>query len=212
VLSTLSFYLEIIAVTDLNPEIIAIIVGSIGSVIGFFTFMWKKFINPLVKLVKNQDIFIKSVDDLRLLMEKELKTNGGNSIKDAIIDTRAMCARIENRQKVIIQRTKAALHYSNVPLFETDSSGRLIWCNATLYDFTKDIVNSIEGFDWINLFIEEEREEVMHEFHSCLEMNRRFNKTTRLQNGKDVRLLGYPYRISDNEHGGFLVSITENEV
>jgi len=209
VLSTLSFYLEIINVTDINPEIIAIIVGSIGSVIGFFTFLWKKFINPLFKLVKNHDVFIKSVNDLRQLMEKELKTNGGNSIKDAIIDMRATCGRIEGRQKVIIQRTKAALHYSNISLFETDEQGRLVWCNAMMQDYTKDIVSSIEGFDWINLFAEEEREEVQSEFFSCLKMNRRFNKTTKLQNNKTVRLIGYPYRISDSEHGGFLISVTE---
>ena len=195
--------------TDINPEIIAIIVGSIGSVIGFFTFLWKRFVKPLVKLVKNHDIFIKSVDDLRLLMEKELKTNGGNSIKDAIIDMRATCGRIEGRQKVIIQRTKAALHYSNISLFETDEEGRLVWCNAMMQDYTKDIVSSIEGFDWINLFAEEEREEVQTEFFSCLKMNRRFNKTTRLQNNTTVRLIGYPYRISDSEHGGFLISLQE---
>jgi len=193
--------------SDLNLEIIMIILGSIGSVIGFFTFLWKKFINPLIKLVKNHDVFIKSVDDLRLLMEKELKTNGGNSIKDAIIDMRATCGRIEGRQKVIIQRTKAALHYSNVSLFETDEEGRLVWCNAMMHDYTKDIVSSIEGFDWINLFAEDEREEVQSEFFSCLNMNRRFNKTTRLQNNKMVRLIGYPYRISDTEHGGFLISL-----
>jgi len=40
-------------------------------------------------------------------------------------------------------------------------------------------------------------------------MNRRFNKTTKLQNNKTVRLIGYPYRISDSEHGGFLISVTE---
>ena len=79
------------------------------------------------------------------------------------------------------------------------------------YEWQEDNLPEVEGFDWVNLFVEEERDEVMHEFHSCLEMNRRFNKTTKLQNGKEVRLLGYPYRISEHEHGGFLISITENE-
>lgn len=197
---------------DLNVEIIAIIAGSLGSIIGFFTLLWRKFVNPLIKLVKNHDIFIKSVDDLRNLMEKELQTNGGNSLKDAIITLRDTCQRIEDRQKVIIQRTKAALHYSNVPLFETDEHGRLVWSNAYLCELTKDIVTSIEGFDWINLFSEDERDEVMSEFQSCLRMNRRFSKVTKLQNNVQVRLLGYPYRISDTEHGGFLISITKEEV
>jgi hypothetical protein len=208
VLSTLSFYLEIINVTEINPEIIALIFGGLSGLTGIFTLIWKKFLKPIVKLCKNQDFFVESVQEIR----KELKTNGGNSIKDAIINLRDTCQRIENRQRVIVQRTKAALHYSNVPLFETDESGRLVWSNANLCEITKNIVNSLEGFDWINLFKEEEREEVMNEFQSCLKMNRRFSKDAELQNGTKVRLLGYPYRISDQEHGGFLISVTENEV
>ena len=194
---------------DIHPELLAIILGSLGGLGTVFTLFWKKVVSPLVKLCKNQDFFVESVQEIR----KELKTNGGNSIKDAIINLRDTCQRIENRQRVIVQRTKAALHYSNVPLFETDETGRLVWSNANLCEITKNIVNSLEGFDWINLFKEEEREEVMNEFQSCLKMNRRFSKDAELQNGTQVRLLGYPYRISDQEHGGFLISLTEkNEV
>jgi hypothetical protein len=196
-------------VLDIHPELLAIILGSLGGLGTVFTLFWKKVVSPLVKLCKNQDFFVESVQEIR----KELKTNGGNSIKDAIINLRDTCQRIENRQRVIVQRTKAALHYSNVPLFETDETGRLVWSNANLCEITKNIVNSLEGFDWINLFKEEEREEVMNEFQSCLKMNRRFSKDAELQNGTQVRLLGYPYRISDQEHGGFLISLTEkNEV
>jgi hypothetical protein len=194
---------------ELNAEIIALAFGAISGITGLCTLIWKKFLKPIVKLCKNQDFFVASVEEIR----KELQTNGGSSLKDSINCMRDSCARIENRQKVIIQRTKAALHYSNVALFETDETGRLVWSNANLCDLTKDIVNSLEGFDWINLFMEDEREEVLAEFKSCLQMNRRFSKITQMQNGRTIRLLGYPYRISDLEHGGFLISITqENEV
>lgn len=197
-----------VQVTEINPEVLAIIIGGISGLTGFCTLVWKKFIKPIVKLCKNQDFFIESVTEIR----KELQTNGGNSIKDAIINLRDACQRIENRQRVIVQRTKAALHYSNIALFETDETGRLVWSNANLCEITKDIVNSLEGFDWINLFIESERDEVLSEFKSCLQMNRRFNKLSTLQNGHQVRLLGYPYRIANDKHGGFLISITEKEV
>jgi transcriptional regulator with PAS, ATPase and Fis domain len=194
---------------NLSPELITIIVSSIGGLFTIITLLWRKILVPLFKLCNNQDFFKESVEEIR----RELKTNGGNSIKDAIIDLRNICNRMERRQRVIEQRTKAALHYSNVPLFETDQQGRLVWSNAHLCDITKNISNSLEGYDWINLFQEDDREEVLDEFRSCLDMNRKFNKLTKMQNHKKVRLLGYPYRISDVEHGGFLVSITEeNEV
>ena len=62
-----------------------------------------------------------------------------------------------------------------------------------------------------DLIKEEDREAVLSEFKSCLTMNRRFIKETELINGVKVRLLGYPYKITDAEHGGFLVSITEEK-
>ena len=131
---------------------------------------------------------------------------------------RESCERIEKRQRVIIQRTKAALHYSSTALFETDQEGRLIWSNVNLIDltkrsntWTKDANYMVEGFDWISLFREEDREAVLSEFKSCLSMNRRFIKETQLINGVKVRLLGYPYKLTDTEHGGFLVSITEEK-
>lgn len=194
---------------EFNPEILALVFGGISGITGLCTLIWKKFLKPIVKLCKNQDFFVESVQDIK----KELTTNGGSSLKDSIIAMKDSCARIENRQKVIIQRTKAALHYSTVALFETDETGRQIWTNANFCELTKDITSSTEGFDWINLFKEDEREEVLNEFRSCLKMNRRFNKSTHLQNGSEVRMVGYPYRISDLEHGGFLISLTvENEV
>ena len=70
--------------------------------------------------------FVESVNDIK----KELTTNGGSSLKDAIISMGKSCERIEERQKVIIQRTKAALHYSGAALFETDEDGRMTWSNA----------------------------------------------------------------------------------
>lgn len=199
---------------DMNPEILAIIVSGIGGATGLLTLAYKKFIKPIVKLCKNQDFFVESVEEIK----KELTTNGGSSLKDAVVGMRESCKRIENRQRVIIQRTKAALHYSSTALFETDQEGRLIWSNVNLIDLTKrsntwskDANYMVEGFDWISLFKEDDREGVLSEFKSCLTMNRRFIKETELINGVKVRLLGYPYKITDTEHGGFLVSITEEK-
>ncbi len=201
--------------SGLDTEIIAIIIGGISGMCGLCTLFWKKFLKPIVKLCKNQDFFVESIEEIK----KELTTNGGSSLKDAIISMRESCARIENRQKIIVQRTKAALHYSSMALFETDKEGRMTWGNANLLELTKKTTNRwnpkasymIEGFDWISIIEEEYREDVLAEFKSCLKMNRRFIRDTKLIDGKRVQLLGYPYKISDAEHGGFLISITQEK-
>lgn len=192
---------------DYNPEILAIIISGIGGAGTLLTIIWKKFLKPIVKLCSNQEFFKESVEEIR----KELKTNGGSSLKDAIIDMRNTVHRIDKRQKIIEQRTKAALHYSNEALFETDIAGRLVWSNAHFCKYVKDNPANMTGFDWLSMIKEEERDELLNEFLSCVKMNRKFSKTTETQDGKHIRMLGYPYRITDSEHGGFLVSIIPNE-
>jgi PAS domain S-box-containing protein len=194
---------------DLNTELAAIAVSILGGLGTGLSLLWMKVVKPLVSLINNQDYFKTAVEDIK----KELNTNGGNSLKDAVIKLNSTCDRIERRQRVIEQRTKAGLHYSNVALFETDSEGRLIWNNNKLCEITDDSAKSLEGYDWLNCLHEDEREEVLHEFVSCLKMNRKFNRTTKTTTGQKIRMTGYPYKISEDEQGGFLVSISHmNEV
>ena len=192
---------------DINPEIVALVFGGISGITGLCTIAYKKFIKPIVKLCQNQDFFKESVEEIK----KELTTNGGSSLKDAIIDMKDTVHRIDRRQKIIEQRTKAALHYSNEALFETDMAGRLIWSNANFCKYVKDNPSNITGFDWLSMIKEDERDELLNEFLSCIKMNRKFSKVTETQDRKEIRMLGYPYKITDVEHGGFLVSIIPKE-
>jgi PAS domain S-box-containing protein len=190
---------------NFDPEYITIFLTIIGGLFTFGSLLWIKFLRPVLKLVNNQDLFTESVKELR----KELMTNGGNSLKDSIIELKKICKVIDKRQRIIEQRTRASMHYNEIALFETDNEGRLIWNNIHLHKFIGDSNLFLEGYDWINIVNEEDRNSVLQEFKSCIEMNRRFNKVTRTSDGKQLRLVGYPYKISDEEHGGFLVSVSE---
>jgi len=191
----------------IDNQTITIVATAAGGLAGLLTMFWKKFLKPIVKLCKNQDYFKESVEEIK----KELTTNGGSSLKDAIIDMKDTVHRIDRRQKIIEQRTKAALHYSNEALFETDIAGRLVWSNAHFCKYVKDNPSDVSGFDWLAMIKEEDRDELLQEFLSCISMNRKFSKTTETQDGKEIRMLGYPYKITDSEHGGFLVSIIPKE-
>ena len=187
-----------------NPEKITFVFSVLGGLITFVSIIWAKIIGPLLRIIENQEEFKTALNNI----QKELSTNGGNSVKDAIIDLRGTCNRIENRQKIIEQRTKASLHYNNVALFETDEHGRLTWTNSNFYDLTCDSVTSVEGYDWLTYIKEEEREDLFDEFKSCLNMNRKFIKTATNCNNQQIKLVGFPYKINENSHGGFLVSLT----
>lgn len=187
-----------------NPEHITFIFSLLGGIVTFFSVIWTKVVKPIFKLIDNQEHLNKSIETIK----KELTTNGGNSIKDTIIDLKSTCYRIENRQRVIEQRTKAALHYNDAALFETDEQGRLTWTNSNFYDLTRDSVSSVEGYDWITYIKEEERDDFFDEFQSCLNMNRKFIKISTNIHGEKIQFIGYPYKIDSNNHGGFIINLS----
>ncbi len=206
---------------EFNEENITILIGGISGAIAFFVVIYKRVLQPLSKILKSQTFIVEILEGIDTL-KSEIRDIDGiqgseTPIKDHIIGMMYSLQRIESRQNIIEHRTKAALHYSNMALFETDSEGRLIWSSTNLMDMTKNLTTTwsrtasymVEGFDWVNFFDEEDREDILSEFKSCLKMNRRFSKVTQLTSGLPVRLLGYPYKITESEHGGFLVSVTE---
>ena len=189
----------------MSIENITLILTMLTTLIGFLGGVWVKVLRPAMKFVDKHDEVVKSI----AIIEKEITCNGGGSLKDAVLNLNDTCGRMENRQKIIEQRTKASLHYSNTPLFETDNMGRLVWTNEPFYKMTGQTLTDIKGFDWITYIHEDEREEFLQEFESCLKMNRKFSKEIVTSDGQEMRMTGYPYRLNDNEHGGFLISLTE---
>jgi hypothetical protein len=125
---------------------------------------------------------------------------------------RRTCDRIEVRQKVLDQRSKAALHYTNRPLFEVDTLGRMNWYNEAFGDLTRDNGNCDEGFDWLTIIDDQEREGFLKEFNSCLQMCRKVDIETVSVHGRRIHFVGFPYKISNGIHEGFLIHLyRENE-
>ena len=176
-----------------------------GSLISFFAIFWGKFLRPVTKFVSKHDQLAESVETIK----REITTNGGGSLKDQVCGLHDTCNRMESRQKIIEQRTKAALHYSPYALFETDQKGRLTWTNEPFYRLTGQVLSDVKGYDWLAYIDEDEREEFLSEFKSCIEMNRKFSRDVKTSDGQEVRMTGYPYRLNDQEQGGFLISIIE---
>ena len=156
----------------MSIENITLILTMLTTLIGFLGGVWVKVLRPAMKFVDKHDEVVKSIATI----EKEITCNGGGSLKDAVLNLNDTCGRMENRQKIIEQRTKASLHYSNTPLFETDNMGRLVWTNEPFYKMTGQTLTDIKGFDWITYIHEDEREEFLHDIESCLKMIRKFSK------------------------------------
>ena len=185
-------------------EVIAIVLPLLGAIGGLFAFVWKKLIKPANGFLKDNEKIKASIQTIK----EEVVTNGGRSLKDAVVCLKATCERIEDRQIVINQRSKASLHYQNEALFETDEDGKLIWINDKFYQVTGETLTNMEGYNWVTIIDEPEREGFLKEFLSCIEMCRKVDIETTSMSGKTIRFVGYPYKITDKAHQGFLVHLS----
>lgn len=188
--------------TEHISTIIFSVIGSMGPIV---TWMWIRVVKPLLSVSKSQEEVLKAIAEIK----SDITNPDGSSLRTTVAAVGDACKRIESRQKVIVQRTKAALHYSGTPLFETDKRGRIVWSNALFCKMVGDSNLLLEGYDWLTLVSDDEREETLDQFRSCLDTNRKFTKHTEMQDGTPIQMTGYPYRVSEDEHGGFLVSISK---
>lgn len=174
------------------------LLGIIGSAI---VILWKVFKYSSKFLLEQEKI-----KDCLSMIKKEVQPNGGSSMKDTINGLKISIDRIEIRQQVIDQRTKAGLHYKSQPLFEINNSGNIVWYNEAFKKLTEEN-GTMEGRDWFSLIEENFRPAFIEEVNSCLRMGRKIDIDTVSQNGKLIHFVGYPYKIENDTHEGFLVHL-----
>jgi hypothetical protein len=186
-------------------EVVAVasLVGAVGSAI---IFLWRFFKITRVWF-KDQKEIKKCISDIK----SEVSYNGGGSIKDMVFQLSNTADRMEVRQAVIDQRSKAALHYQDRCLFETDKEGNLVWANEYFYQHTVDQGDISGGLDWVTVIDDEERGNFLEEFNSCLRMSRRIDIETVSVDQRKLHFVGYPYRMDDGSHEGFLIHIKIQE-
>lgn len=186
-----------------DAESLAMASTLAGIFCSVIVFLWKKLIKPAIKLMDDHEDIKKSID----VIKGEVTPNGGGSIKDAVICLKETCQNIERNQKVLDQRSKASLHYHDRALFEIDKFGSMKWHNDKFELLTKDEGSPTEGFDWVSIVDESKREDFVTEVTSCVEMCRKIDIQTTSINNDTIYFLGYPYRIADKDHEGFLIHL-----
>jgi|TARA_B100000085_G_scaffold278281_2_gene299867 PAS domain-containing protein len=190
----------------ITPEFAGAVATLVGAGIAILAFVWRIF--------KVTGVFLKDHEEIKVSIETiraEVTPNSGKSLKDTVNSLKKTCDRIETRQKVLDQRSKAALHYSDRPLFETDVNGRLTWCNASFQELTKDNGSCKEGFDWLTVIDDDRREDFLKEFNSCLKMCRKIDIETVSVHGRIIHFVGYPYTVDTDVHEGFLIHLYKGE-
>lgn len=112
-------------------------------------FIHKKVINPFWKSLKRVIVAIDKIE----VIHKELYSNGGSSLRDAV-------NRIEKSQDLIENRSKSIIMTSKNGVFETNANGGLIWANKAFVAMASRQLESLAGLGWITSLIEDDHERV----------------------------------------------------
>lgn len=115
-------------------------------------------------VLTTQDARLKNIENI---VQKELTTNGGSSIRDAI-------TRIDKRQILDETRNRAMLEHLGVPFWEADHEGKVLYISREFCLLVHRVVDDLLGNAWISTVHPDHRDAVLREWNACVEQGRVF--------------------------------------
>lgn len=167
---------EMAELAETLAKILGVFAAAGGAIVGIITMVkyskkWavstKKYVQSWLSMPATVQSQCNRVENIEMLVKRELTANGGSSIRDAI-------TRIDKRQILDEQRNRAILEHLSVPFWETDADGKVIYVSRELCLLTSRLVHDLLGHGWINAIHPRDREKVTMEWDLCLKQKREF--------------------------------------
>lgn len=185
-------------------DILSKINSSIVVIVAFggYMFYLMKKLQPFTTITTD----IASLKEEVKSISKELKPNGGKSMKDQLSDLQASTKTILNRQRWILDNREE-------PIFETDEKGNFTWANDALIRLTDRLFKDLENNNWINALCENTREEVNDAWQLAIENKRNFEHDIVIIDSKNRAFNAkcLAVRQDDGKYVGKLINIKEIE-
>lgn len=200
-----------------NPLVLTNIFGTIITGLGGLgtcIIAWKSILKPLwlkhLKKQKEQDsvlinqskffVNIEEMTEKILEISKELKPNGGGSIKDQV-------KQIANDVRIIRVERDATFHLSKEPMFKTDEKGYYVSCNSAFCSLMGVPEQEILGLGWLNFIVTEDKERVWEEWENIMESGKEISTYYTIKNPETAELTLIKCRAVVNRNGDKVVSI-----
>ncbi len=129
---------------------------------------------------------------LKDIIERELQTNHGSSIKDAVNELRVAVSALDGK-------FRAYASYANVIGWESNQDGRCIWVSPALQWLLGRSSDEFMWDSWITVVAPEDRETVSEEWKSCILQKRAFilEYSMMHRDGHRVKILAETHLIRD---------------
>lgn len=119
---------------------------------------------------------IPRVEKIEKIISTELTTNGGMSLKDAIIDTRALLAAMDGKFRAFVSTTEMVG-------WESDKDGNCIWVSPKMVAILGRPPEDIYGQCWRSILHPEDRQRVVQEWQDSISNQRSFTMAYRWISG-----------------------------
>lgn len=200
-----------------NPTILTNLITTVFTGLGglaTFIISWKAILKPLwLKHLKKQEqqekviidqakVFehIESMTTELLNISKELKPNGGGSIKDQV-------KQIANDVRIIRIEKDATFHLAKEPMFKTDDKGYYISCNSALCSLVGVSEQELLGLGWLNYISLEDKDRIWEEWENIIESGKEISTYYTIKNPISLELVPVKCRAVINRNGDNVVSI-----
>lgn len=162
--------------SNLSTEAIAAIVTGLLGLLGAGGGA-KVYLPKIVAFVRELSTAINSVNGIKAQFEN----NGGSTLKDAIDNLQKSVLRIEQRQIMGEQRTKALMNSDPTKnFFEANEKGECLWASVGYLRLTGKSLEDVRGNGWIGVIAPEDRKRVVEEWSDAVTQNRDFQSRYRM--------------------------------
>lgn len=195
---------------NLIVEIVQTIIigaGGLSTAILAIWGLWTKLIKPWIKESRLQReklegvvSHIESIATELANVSKELKPNGGGSIKDQI-------RQIAQDVKIIRIERDATFYLSKDPMFKTDGKGYYISCNSSLCSLIGVSEQELLGLGWLNYISLEDKDRIWKEWENIIESGKEISTYYTIKNPETLELIPVKCRAVINRDSSNIVSI-----
>ncbi|MDP1570329.1 MAG: PAS domain-containing protein [Vicinamibacterales bacterium] len=167
------------------------LVGAVLTLGGAGVVVWRGVVRPRV-VVPVRSFFTRASNAVDLV-EAELRTNGGHSLKDEV--------------RIIGAQTQAMTHMFDRPVFETDARGEYTRVNRAYRDLVGYGVEDLRAMGWVHVLHPDDRDRVVIEWRHMVADRRMSTIATRLVTRDNeilhVQMSAEPMRVKNGVLGWF---------
>lgn len=155
------------------------------------------------EILYNQSKFFKHIEEIGeqlLEISKELKPNGGGSIKDQV-------KQIANDVRIIRIERDATFHLAKEPMFKADNKGYYTFINSALSNLVGVPEQELLGLGWLNYITIEDKDRLWEEWENTIESGKEISTYYTIKNPQTMDLITVKCRAVINRDSSNIVSI-----